>query len=337
MIMNCLTVFPASASLAALLASGLAAQHPRAALASPVAMQDDQVQRDAPAPLPVTAQEQSALARPLAVDTPPAPDRAAEAKRRLARLGIQDSVFELRQALTLSGLIPWDGNPLAPGNPGSGLGGSGGMGPNGSGSGSGSIPQPSAIGTIAFADYIGLLILPDQAGHTFASSPFYIQGVGSGWVHVKENDVARYGSAWGSGYNHYHLMYEAGPFCIPSGGTYGYQLNFFGGSLCIPVVTPASYPRYLASHHGTQWIRVYVYKSGVSEMTFDFRKIRVRGTQGIKLYFREANGNWLHWNNLGPGVWNTAPYAGGIREILIRSSNNSPNFYSLDDIEVRVN
>ena len=59
----------------------------------------------------------------------------------------------------------------------------------------GSWSQPSATScTIRFDNYIGLLILPDRAGYTFASSPFYIEGCGSGWVHVKENDVARYGA-----------------------------------------------------------------------------------------------------------------------------------------------
>jgi hypothetical protein len=132
-------------------------------------------------------------------------------------------------------------------------------------------------------------------------------------------------------------MYEGGPFCLPASGNYGFQWTFGSTSICIPVPDPAAHPRYLASHHDSQWIRVYVYKSGVSEMTFDFRSIRVRGSQGIKLYFRKANGSWLHWNNLGPGTWNTAPYAGGIREILIRAANNSTSSYSLDDIEVRVN
>lgn len=196
--------------------------------------------------------------------------------------------------------------------------------------------------TIAFANYIGLLILPQQAGHTFAASPYYIQGCGSGWVHVKENDVARYGASWGSSYNHYHLMYEKGVYCVPAGGSYGYK----SGASCVPVPDPAAEPRYLATHTGSQWIRIYAYKSGVSEMTFDFKSIRVKSgtsphtnevtSQPIKLYFRRANGSWAHWNSLGTGKWNVAPYAAGIREILIRAANNSPITYSIDDIEVAV-
>ncbi|MCI0437215.1 MAG: hypothetical protein L0271_26795 [Gemmatimonadetes bacterium] len=186
--------------------------------------------------------------------------------------------------------------------------------------------------TIAFDDYIALLIIPQQAGHTFATSPWYIEGCGSGWVHVKENDVARYGSSWGSSYNHYHLMYEKGPYCIPSGGSYGYHNGFS----CVKVTTPATEPRYLASHHGSQWVRIYVYKSGVAEMTYDFKSIRVKGSQGIKLYFRKANGSWWHWNNLGPGTWNVAPYAAGIREILIRASGGSASSYSFDNVTVGV-
>jgi hypothetical protein len=185
---------------------------------------------------------------------------------------------------------------------------------------------------IGFADYIGLLILPDKAGHTFASSPYYIQGCGSGWVHVKENDVARYGSSWGSSYNHYHLMYEKGGYCVPAGGSWGYQLN----GNCVLVPDPATEARYLAAHYGNQWIRVYVYKSGVSEMTFDFKSIRVKGTQSIKLWFRKADGSWWHWNSLGVGTWNVAPYAAGIREILFSASGSSTSSYSVDDIVVGV-
>ncbi len=310
-----------SLSLTGWLSIGLAAQQPAAVVApapAPAAQgSQDQVRRDAPAPAPVTAAEQSTLARPLHTETPPA---VGDQVSTTLWPGGSPNMFPWTTGLSMSRLFPW----LSPT-------------PTMSDLGNGSNLVPMANGTIAFADYIGLLILPDQAGYTFASSPYYIQGVGSGWVHVKENDTARYGSAWGSNYAHYHLMYEAGPFCLPAGNNYGYQLNIFGQSICVPVQEPATMPRYLASHHGTQWIRIYVYKSGVPEMNFDFRSIRVRGTQGIKLYFRKADGNWLHWNNLGPGTWNTAPYCTGIREVLLRASNDSPNSYSIDDIAVTVN
>jgi hypothetical protein len=188
--------------------------------------------------------------------------------------------------------------------------------------------------TIGFADEVGLLILPDQAGYTFASSPFYIQGCGSGWVHVKENDDARYGPSWGSGYLHYHLMYQKGPYCTPANGPYGYRNS---SGTCVKVADPEEEPRYLASHAGDQWIRIYVYKSGVSEMTFDFRSITVKGNQPIKLWFRRSSGSWAHWNSLGAGTWNVAPYAASIREILISASGNSFASYSFDTIKVTVN
>ena len=186
--------------------------------------------------------------------------------------------------------------------------------------------------TIGFADYIGLLILPQQASHTFASAPFYIQGCGSGWVHVKENEPARYGAAWGSSYGHYHLMYEKGPYCIAAGGSAGYS----SGGSCIKIADPAKEPRYLGSHTGTEWIRIYVYKSGVSEMTFDLKSIKVLPSQAIKLYFRTAGGAWYHWNSLGVGTWNLAPYAGSIREVLIRGAGASPAPYFFDSIGVAV-
>jgi hypothetical protein len=186
---------------------------------------------------------------------------------------------------------------------------------------------------IAFADYIGLLILPQQAGYTFATSPFYIQGCGSGWVHVKENDPARYGASWGSSYGHYHLLYEKGVLCFPNGGTYGVKV----GNVCVNVPNPATEPRYLGSHTGHGWLRIYVYKSGVAEMTFDLKSIRVRPNQAIQLWFRKANGAWYHWNSLGVGTWNLAQYSGGIREVLIRGAGASPGPYFIDDIGVAVN
>lgn len=185
--------------------------------------------------------------------------------------------------------------------------------------------------TIAFADYIALLIIPDQAEHTFATSPFYIQGCGSGWVHVKENEPARYGSSWGSSYGHYHLMYERGPYCITGSGAAGVKI----GGVC-KKVTPENEPRYVGTHTGTQWLRVYVYKSGVPEMTFDLKSIRVRPSQPIKLYFRTSGGAWYHWNSLGVGTWNLAPYAGSIREVLIRGAGTSPGPYFIDNIGVGV-
>lgn len=308
----------ASLPLMVCLSMGLAAQRRSEAVDAPPAGSPSALHFDAPAPTPVTAAEQAALGAPRQADRPP-----TAGEMMPTNLSAGGSLGAARP-------FPWVGK-LAASDPFPRLGG-----PNSGGSGSGSGAQPSSTCTIDFADYIGLLILPDRAGYTFASNPFYIQGCGSGWVHVKENDVARYGANWGSAYGHYHLMYEKGSYCLPAGANYGYQMNFWFGSFCVPVADPAVEPRYLASHHGSQWIRVYAYKSGVSEMTFDFRSIRVKGTQGIKLYFRKANGSWLHWNDLGPGTWNTAPYAAGIREILIRASGNSPNSYSIDDIVVAV-
>lgn len=40
---------------------------------------------------------------------------------------------------------------------------------------------------------------------------------------------------------------------------------------CVKITNPAAQPRYLGSHRGDEWIRVYVYKNGVSEMAFDLK------------------------------------------------------------------
>jgi hypothetical protein len=268
-------------------------------------------------PVPVTALEQAALAVPLRTDVPPAtPPVATYWIPGIGKIVVANASPWLLVPKTTSGL-PWVGGPALAGllNPGP------------------AFPSASTC-TIDFSDYIALTIIPDKAGYTFASSPFYIEGCGSGWVHIKENDTARYGASWGSSYGHYHLMYEKGPYCVPSGGNFGYQPS---GGGCVKVSDPATEPRYLSTHHGDQWIRIYVYKSGVPEMTFDFKSLKVKGTQGIKFYFRQVDGTWLHWNNITPGTWNLSAYTTGIREVLIRSSQGSPNSYSLDNITVAVN
>jgi hypothetical protein len=182
---------------------------------------------------------------------------------------------------------------------------------------------------MSFKNFSSLIIIPDTAQFTFATNPFYIEGCGDGWVHVKENERTRYGSSWGSSYNHYHLAYQRGVFCITSQGKAGIQ----SGGSCL-AVNPSQEDRFVGSHSGDQWIRVYTYKSGTPEMTFSLKEIKVnKDSAGIKLYFKKTTGEWRYWSQLPPGWWNLSE-ASGIREILIRSVDATPYFF--DDIVVTV-
>jgi hypothetical protein len=182
---------------------------------------------------------------------------------------------------------------------------------------------------IGFNDSSSLLIIPDNAKFTFATWPFYIQQCGDGWVHVQENDRARYGPAWGSDYKHYHLLYERGEFCITPGGQPGIK----SGSSCVQV-DPVREARLVGSHHGDQWIRVYTYNQGRPEMDFSLKEIKVKAGAGIALYFRKSTGEWRVWNRLPPGWWNLSE-AASIKEILIRGADGmGPYFF--DDMLVSV-
>lgn len=182
---------------------------------------------------------------------------------------------------------------------------------------------------IDFNQRMSLIIIPDTARFTFATNPWYIQGCGDGWVHVMENGTARYGASWGSNYQHYHLGYTRGEFCLASSGRPGIK----SGSSCL-AVNPANEPRDVGSHAGSQWIRVYTYKSGTPEMTFSLKEIKVKNTAGITLWFRKSTGEWRHWSRIAPGWWNLSE-ASSIKEILIRGADGSAPYF-LDDIVVSV-
>ena len=192
------------------------------------------------------------------------------------------------------------------------------------------LPKSSAAScNIDFNQRLSLIIIPDTAKFTFATNPWYIQGCGDGWVHVKENETARYGAAWGSNYGHYHLGYTRGEFCITGAGKAGIK----SGGVCT-AVNPANEPRDVGTHLGSQWLRVYTYKSGVPEMTYSLKELRVKGTTAITLWFRKTTGEWRVWNRLPPGVWNLSE-AASIKEILIRGADGEQPYF-FDDLKVSV-
>ena len=191
--------------------------------------------------------------------------------------------------------------------------------------------RTSAYGVTDYVDFndeLALQIIPDQAAYTFATSPFYIQGVGNAWIHVKENNGAGYNPAYTSNYQHYHLGYEKGPFCITSNGKAGVEV----GGNCV-AVNPVEEPRSLATHHGSQWIKIYAYDGGNPERVFDLLGIKV--TDGpLQLWFKKKNGGWWRWSSLGVGTWNLSAYSTEITQVLISGTGSSS--IGFDDVKVKV-
>jgi hypothetical protein len=179
--------------------------------------------------------------------------------------------------------------------------------------------------TIAFRDQTALTILPDNARFTFATPPWYIEGCGGGWFHLLENST-RYQEAFRSSYGHYHLGWDG--FClVPSSGKPG-KMN---GGTCVEV-DPVRQDRFVNPHQPDEWLRGYVYKRGVPELSFDLLEIRVRNAP-VQVWVRKTAGNWLTYN-LAVGYW-ALQQADDIREILISGQRGS-GIWEIDDVKIRV-
>ena len=189
----------------------------------------------------------------------------------------------------------------------------------------------TAIGTTDYVDFddeMALTILPDYAASTFAYAPFYIQHVGSAWVHVKENNSGNYKPAFKSDYGHFHLSYQNFDPCITNG-----KFGKPSGGGCVSI-NPVKEPRKLNTHDGFEWIKIYAYDYSSSSRVFDLLGIKV--TKGpIQLWFRKSNGDWYHWSSMEVGTWNLSAYSTSIKEVLISSTgNNGP--IGFDNVKVLV-
>ena len=180
---------------------------------------------------------------------------------------------------------------------------------------------------VDFNDEMALTIIPDYAASTFATAPFYIQQVGSAWVHVKENNSGNYKAAFMSNYGHYHLSYQNFVPCITSNGQFGKP----SGGGCASI-NPVKEPRVLDTHDGYQWIKIYAYDYDSPSRIFDLLGIKV--TKGpIQLWFKKSNGTWYHWSSIGVGTWNLSAYSTSIKEVLIGSTGNNGSI-GFDNVKV---
>lgn len=178
--------------------------------------------------------------------------------------------------------------------------------------------KPMVSGTTDYVDFddeMALTILPDNAANTFAYAPFYIQQVGTAWVHVKENNSGNYKPRFMSNYKHFHLSYQNFEPCFING-----KFGKPSGNSCASI-NPVKEPRVLNTHDGDHWIKIYAYDYSSSSRTFDLLSIKV--TNGpIQLWFKKSNGDWLHWSSIGTGTWNLSAYCTSIKEVLISSTGN---------------
>jgi hypothetical protein len=181
---------------------------------------------------------------------------------------------------------------------------------------------------VDFNDQMALTILPDYAANTFALAPFYIQQVGTAWVHVKENDGMNYNPGFRSSYGHYHLSYQNFTPCFTGNGQFGKP----SGNSCASI-NPVLEPRTLNTHYGNEWIKIYAYDYTHDSRVFDLLSIRV--TNGpIQLWFKKQGGGWWHWSSLGTGTWNTSAYSTDITEVLISGTGSAS--IGFDDVRVNV-
>jgi hypothetical protein len=86
--------------------------------------------------------------------------------------------------------------------------------------------------------------------------------------------------------------------------------------------------------YGTDWIYVFMQRSGVGQINFDLMQINVLGTVPVNIYYKDAAGGWWQWASLAPGRWNTLAY--NIREVHISSASHSKyDRPIIDDIQVK--
>jgi hypothetical protein len=187
------------------------------------------------------------------------------------------------------------------------------------------------IGTtdlVDFDDESALSLIPEYAANTFATFPFYIQQVGTAWIHVKENSSGPYASKFLSNNGHFHLSYQNFVPCY-SNGILGKPLM----GQCTKF-NPLKEPRSVDTHNGDEWIKIYAYDYNTKSRVFDLLQIQVTNDP-IQLWFKKKSGEWLFWSSIPAGVWNFTQYCTSITEVLISSAGHKGSI-GFDNVKVNV-
>ncbi len=179
---------------------------------------------------------------------------------------------------------------------------------------------------VDFNDPNSLDLLIDDAVDMVARWPFYIQKVGSAWIHVKEQNY-RMGKK--QAYNHYHLGYQYFNAVFNINTQKWCKSVLYG---CI-AFDPLQEHRYLTTHSLDQIIKIYAYDYNSSHRVFDLKGIFVRSGP-IKIKFRKQSGQWYQFSSVEPGVYNFSDISSDITQVLISSVSGGP--VSFDNVKVHV-
>lgn len=171
-------------------------------------------------------------------------------------------------------------------------------------------------GYLNFQDKTSCQWNPNICSNTFVVWPGYIQQVGGDWGYVFMSNGPWTGA----------LGPDAGT--SPSEGSRHFHIMGF----LFPASEPNPHATFMA---GTDWVYVYMQRSGVGRINFDLTQINILGTVPVRIWFKDAAGHGLQWSSLSPGRWNL-PGATNIQEVQISSaSGRATDHPEIDDIQVK--
>jgi len=172
-----------------------------------------------------------------------------------------------------------------------------------------------STGYLTFQDRTSCNWNPNICSNSFVVWPGYIQNVGGDWGYVFMSNGPwtsvlgpNAGTSPSEGSRHFHIM-----------------------GLMDPKLEPTPHATFM---FGTDWMYVYMQRSGVGRINFDLTQINILGTVPVRIWYKDANGYGWQWSSLPPGRWNL-PGATNIQEVDISSaSGRSTDQPEIDDIQV---
>jgi hypothetical protein len=171
-------------------------------------------------------------------------------------------------------------------------------------------------GYLTFQDRNSCTYNSNICNNTFVVWPGYIQNVGGDWGYVYMSN-----GPWTS---------AIGPNGSPPPSESSRHYHIMG--LMDPVAEPNPHASYM---FGTDWLYVYMQRSGVGRINFDLTQINILGTVPVRIWYKDAAGYGWQWSSLSPGRWNL-PGATNIQEVHISSASGlSGDRPQIDDIQVK--
>ena len=92
---------------------------------------------------------------------------------------------------------------------------------------------------------------------------------------------------------------------------------------CTALAQPANEPRYIATHLGSEVIRIRR-RAGGANLPFTLHTVAVVGDTPVKVRYRVGNGPWFQWNSLaGNTIWDFSAHVIGATEVQITNAETS--------------